>query len=73
LHPWIPELGFGWAKSSYSLDFLHFPVMKYNRALMMAILHEKVPIANVPRGVDFAGLTPKVLRGFPTGARRRNS
>ena len=38
------RLGLGWAKS-LSFTTGQTPVMKYNRALMMAILHDKVQIA----------------------------
>src|SRR5882724_11305514 len=38
------RIGLGWAKS-HTLSTGQCPVMKYNRALMMAILHDKVQIA----------------------------
>ena len=38
------RIGLGWAKS-HSFHTGQCPVMKYNRALMMAILHDKVQIA----------------------------
>ena len=38
------SLGTGWAKS-LSFTTSRCPVMKYNRQLMMAILHDKVSIA----------------------------
>jgi glutathione-independent formaldehyde dehydrogenase len=38
------RLGLGWAKS-HSFVTGQCPVMKYNRNLMMAILHDKVQIA----------------------------
>lgn len=38
------RIGLGWAKS-HTLSTGQCPVMKYNRQLMMAILHEKVQIA----------------------------
>ncbi|MGO9108062.1 MAG: formaldehyde dehydrogenase, glutathione-independent [Thermoguttaceae bacterium] len=38
------RIGLGWAKS-HSLHTGQCPVMKYNRALMMAILHDKIQIA----------------------------
>ena len=38
------RIGLGWAKS-HSFTTGQCPVMKYNRGLMMAILHDKVNIA----------------------------
>jgi threonine dehydrogenase-like Zn-dependent dehydrogenase len=38
------RFGLGWAKS-HSLHTGQTPVMKYNRALMMAILHDRIQIA----------------------------
>ena len=38
------RIGLGWAKS-HSFHTGQCPVMKYNRALMMAILHDKIQIA----------------------------
>ena len=38
------RIGLGWAKS-HTFATGQCPVMKYNRALMMAILHEKVHVA----------------------------
>lgn len=64
------RLGLGWAKS-LSFTTGQCPVMKYNRQLMMAILHDKVQIARA------VGATPISLedaaRGdaeFDAGARR---
>jgi glutathione-independent formaldehyde dehydrogenase len=38
------RIGLGWAKS-HSFTTGQCPVMKYNRQLMMAILHDKIQIA----------------------------
>ncbi len=62
------SLGTGWAKS---LSFItgQCPVMKYNRGLMMAILHDRVQIGkNVnakPIGLDEA---PQGYADFDAGA-----
>ncbi|MDR7183169.1 glutathione-independent formaldehyde dehydrogenase [Microbacterium trichothecenolyticum] len=54
------RLGLGWAKS-LSFTTGQCPVMKYNRQLMMAILHDKVHIA------DAVGATPIGLEEAPQG------
>lgn len=54
------RLGLGWAKS-LSFTTGQCPVMKYNRQLMMAILHDKVHIA------DAVGATPIGLEDAPRG------
>jgi len=54
------RLGLGWAKS-LSFTTGQCPVMKYNRQLMMAILHDKVAIA------DAVGATPIGLEDAPQG------
>ena len=68
------NLGTGWAKS-LSFTTGQCPVMKYNRGLMMAILHDKVTIGknvnaksitldDAPRGYaefDAGGATKYVL------------
>ena len=38
------RIGLGWAKSHYFVTG-QCPVMKYNRQLMMAILHDKIQVA----------------------------
>ena len=40
------RLGLGWAKSQ-SLHTGQTPVLKYNRQLMMALLHDRLPIADI--------------------------
>jgi len=54
------RLGLGWAKS-LSFTTGQCPVMRYNRQLMMAILHDKVQIA------DAVGATPISLDDAPQG------
>ena len=54
------RLGLGWAKS-LSFTTGQCPVMKYNRQLMMAILHDKVHIA------DAVNATPISLEEAPQG------
>jgi glutathione-independent formaldehyde dehydrogenase len=65
------RLGLGWAKS-HSLVTGQCPVMKYNRALMMAILHDRVQIAKnvnaTPIPLDEA---PRGYREFDQGAARK--
>lgn len=40
------RLGMGWAKS-HSFHNGQTPVLKYNRQLMMALLHDRLPIADI--------------------------
>lgn len=54
------RLGLGWAKS-LSFTTGQCPVMKYNRQLMMAILHDKVQIAKA------VNATPITLEDAPQG------
>jgi glutathione-independent formaldehyde dehydrogenase len=65
------RLGLGWAKS-HAFYTGQCPVMKYNRALMMAILHDRVQIAaNVnatPISLDEA---PEGYAAFDQGAARK--
>src|SRR5919107_4989399 len=62
------SLGTGWAKS-LSFTTGQCPVMKYNRELMMAILHERTPIA---RNVNAKPITldeaPRGYAEFDAGA-----
>ena len=58
------SFGTGWAKS-LSFTTGQCPLMKCNRQLMMAILHDKVPIA---RAVNAAKTIP--TRRCPTQVRR---
>ena len=73
------RLGLGWAKS-LSFATGQTPVMKYNRGLMMAILHDRLPIAkavnvevitldDAPRGyADFDRGVPKKFVIDPHGS-----
>jgi glutathione-independent formaldehyde dehydrogenase len=54
------RLGLGWAKS-LSFTTGQCPVMRYNRQLMMAILHDKVQIAKA------VNATPISLEDAPQG------
>ena len=62
------SLGTGWAKS-LSFTTGQCPVMKYNRQLMMAILHDKVHIA---KAVNATAITledaPQGYAEFDAGA-----
>ena len=65
------RLGLGWAKS-HSFVTGQCPVMKYNRNLMMAILHDRVQIAKnvnaTPISLDQA---PEGYRDFDQGAAKK--
>jgi glutathione-independent formaldehyde dehydrogenase len=65
------RLGLGWAKS-HSFVTGQCPVMKYNRELMMAILHDRVQIAKnvnaTPIPMDQA---PQGYQEFDKGAARK--
>ncbi|AZC15041.1 MULTISPECIES: formaldehyde dehydrogenase, glutathione-independent [unclassified Microbacterium] len=65
------RLGLGWAKS-LSFTTGQCPVMKYNRRLMMAILHDRVQIAKAvnatPISLDDA---PRGYEEFDQGAARK--
>jgi glutathione-independent formaldehyde dehydrogenase len=65
------RIGLGWAKSQ-SLTTGQCPVMKYNRQLMMAILHDKVRIAdNVNATVIPLDQAPQGYQDFDKGAARK--
>jgi len=65
------RLGLGWAKS-HAFFTGQCPVMKYNRSLMMAILHDRVQIAKnvnaTPIPIDQA---PQGYQEFDKGAARK--
>jgi glutathione-independent formaldehyde dehydrogenase len=65
------RLGLGWAKS-HSFVTGQCPVMKYNRNLMMAILHDRVQIAKnvnaTPISLDEA---PQGYQDFDSGAAKK--
>jgi glutathione-independent formaldehyde dehydrogenase len=65
------RLGLGWAKS-HSFATGQCPVMKYNRELMMAILHDKAHIASaVNATVISLDRAPEGYRDFDQGAARK--
>ena len=65
------SLGTGWAKS-ISFTTGQCPVMRYNRGLMMAILHDKVQIAKaVNATVISLDEAPKGYQEFDSGAARK--
>ncbi|MGS5085685.1 formaldehyde dehydrogenase, glutathione-independent [Hydrogenophaga sp. A37] len=65
------RLGLGWAKS-HSFFTGQTPVMKYNRALMQAILWDRIQIADVV-GVEVISLNnaPKGYAAFDAGAPKK--
>jgi glutathione-independent formaldehyde dehydrogenase len=65
------RLGLGWAKS-HSFVTGQCPVMKYNRNLMMAILHDRVQIAkNVNATAISLDEAPQGYRDFDSGAAKK--
>jgi glutathione-independent formaldehyde dehydrogenase len=61
------RLGLGWAKS-HSFTTGQTPVMKYNRGLMMAILHDRIKIAKAVN-VELISLSqaPEAYQAFDSG------
>src|SRR5438094_8252809 len=65
------RLGLGWAKS-HAFYTGQCPVMKYNRQLMLAILHDRVQIArNVNATVVGLDDAPRGYEEFDKGAARK--
>jgi len=65
------RIGLGWAKS-HSFTTGQCPVMRYNRQLMMAILHDKIQIAKaVNATVIRLADAPKGYRDFDKGAAKK--
>jgi glutathione-independent formaldehyde dehydrogenase len=65
------RIGLGWAKSQ-SFTTGQCPVMRYNRQLMMAILHDKVQIArNVNATVLPLEQAPQGYQDFDKGAAKK--
>ena len=65
------DLGTGWAKS-LSFTTGQCPVMKYNRELMMAILHDKVQIAKAVNATPISlEQAPESYREFDSGVARK--
>ena len=65
------RLGLGWAKS-HSFTTGQTPVMKYNRGLMMAILHDRIKIAKAVN-VELISLeqAPKGYQAFDSGVPKK--
>jgi glutathione-independent formaldehyde dehydrogenase len=65
------RLGLGWAKS-HSFTTGQCPVMRYNRALMECILHDKIQIAKATN-VQIISLddAPKGYKDFDKGAAKK--
>jgi glutathione-independent formaldehyde dehydrogenase len=65
------RIGLGWAKS-HSFTTGQCPVMRYNRQLMQAILHDKVQIArNVNATVIPLDQAPQGYQDFDKGAAKK--
>jgi glutathione-independent formaldehyde dehydrogenase len=65
------RLGLGWAKS-HSFATGQCPVMKYNRGLMMCILHDKVRIADAVNGTVISlDAAPQGYADFDSGAAQK--
>jgi glutathione-independent formaldehyde dehydrogenase len=65
------RIGLGWAKS-HAFQTGQCPVMRYNRQLMMAILHDKVQIAkNVNATVIPLDQAPQGYQDFDKGAAKK--
>ena len=65
------RIGLGWAKSHYFYTG-QCPVMKYNRALMQCILHDKIKIAKAVN-VTMISLddAPQGYKDFDKGAAKK--
>ena len=65
------RIGLGWAKS-HTFTTGQCPVLKYNRQLMMAILHDKIKIA---KAVNVTTITldeaPQGYKDFDRGASKK--
>jgi len=65
------RLGLGWAKS-HSLFTGQTPVLRYNRQLMQAILHDRLPIAKIVNAtVVSLDDAPQGYRDFDKGAAKK--
>src|ERR1700736_2775627 len=65
------RLGLGWAKS-HSFTTGQTPVMKYNRGLMMAILHDRIQVAKAVN-VELISLAqaPEAYQAFDSGVPKK--
>jgi len=65
------RLGLGWAKS-HRLYTGQTPVLKYNRSLMQAILHDRLPIAKIVNATVIPlDEAPRGYRDFDSGVARK--
>jgi glutathione-independent formaldehyde dehydrogenase len=65
------RFGLGWAKS-HRLYTGQTPVLRYNRALMQAILHDRLPIAKIVNATVIAlSDAPQGYRDFDAGAAKK--
>ena len=65
------RLGLGWAKS-LAFTTGQCPVMRYNRQLMMAILHDKIQIAKAVNATTISlDEAPKGYQDFDKGAAKK--
>ena len=65
------RLGLGWAKS-HSFVTGQCPVMKYNRELMMAILHDRVQIAKAVNATTISlDEAPQGYADFDSGVAKK--
>jgi glutathione-independent formaldehyde dehydrogenase len=65
------RLGLGWAKS-HRFSTGQTPVLKYNRALMQAILHDRLPIAKIVNAtVITLNDAPQGYRDFDSGVAKK--
>jgi glutathione-independent formaldehyde dehydrogenase len=65
------RFGLGWAKS-HSFSTGQTPVLRYNRALMQAILHDRLPIAKIVNATIISlDKAPEGYRAFDSGAAKK--
>jgi glutathione-independent formaldehyde dehydrogenase len=65
------RFGLGWAKS-HSFSTGQTPVLRYNRALMQAILHDRLPIAKIVNATIIPlDQAPEGYRAFDSGAAKK--
>jgi glutathione-independent formaldehyde dehydrogenase len=65
------RLGLGWAKS-HALFTGQTPVLRYNRQLMQAILHDRLPIAKIVNATLIAlDDAPNGYKDFDKGAAKK--
>ncbi len=65
------RFGLGWAKS-HRLYTGQTPVLKYNRALMQAILHDRLPIAKIVNATVISlDAAPTGYKDFDSGVAKK--